>query len=222
MLPARRRLRRRPRRIDLEWKHHAVIPRRHVLWRPGGKQSRWQWSRCFYGVVSGTSIWYPINLLASGFFPNAMVLNTTELAALHLRALLTAGAIHLVTSLLVGLLYGAMLPVLARRPILLGGLIAPVFWSGLLLGILNIVNPLLQRRIDWVLVRSFADRIWRRRRLRGVAAGNGSRRGREFRWLSAWESNRPELSPGRTRSTVREEVQAGRGAADNGRCCGCV
>jgi len=103
-----------------------------------------------YGVVSGTSIWYPINLLAAGFFPNAMHMTTSQLAAFHLRALLTAIAIHLITSLLVGLLYGAMLPVLARRPMLLGGFIAPVFWSSLLLSMLNIVNPLLQRRIDWV------------------------------------------------------------------------
>ena len=60
-----------------------------------------------YGVVNGTSIWYPINLLAAGFFPNAMHITTSELATFHLRALLTAVAIHLITSLLVGLLYGA-------------------------------------------------------------------------------------------------------------------
>jgi hypothetical protein len=103
-----------------------------------------------YGALNGPSIWYPINLLAAGFFPNALHITTSELAAFHLRALFTAIAIHLITSLLVGLLYGAMLPMLARRPIVLGGFIAPVFWSGLLHGILNIVNPLLQRRIDWV------------------------------------------------------------------------
>jgi hypothetical protein len=103
-----------------------------------------------YGVLSGTSIWYPINLLAAGFIPNAVHSTTTsELAAFHLRLLLIATAIHLITSLLVGLLYGAMLPVLARRPILLGGVVAPLFWSGLLRGILNIVNPLLNQRIDW-------------------------------------------------------------------------
>jgi hypothetical protein len=102
-----------------------------------------------YGVISGTSIWYPINLLAAGFLPNAMHLTTSELAAFHFRTLLAATAIHLITSLLVGLLYGAMLPVLARRPILLGGVLAPIFWSGLLHGILNIVSPLLHRRIDW-------------------------------------------------------------------------
>jgi hypothetical protein len=78
-----------------------------------------------------------------------MHVTTNELAAFHLRALLTAIPIHLVTSLLVGLLYGAMLPMLARRPILLGGLIAPLFWSGLLASVLNIVNPILDRRIDW-------------------------------------------------------------------------
>jgi hypothetical protein len=103
-----------------------------------------------YGLISGTSVWYPINLLASGFFPHASHLTTNELAAFHLRALLIAIPIHLITSVLVGLLYGAMLPVLARRPILLGGVIAPLFWSGLLHSILNVVDPLLQRRIDWL------------------------------------------------------------------------
>jgi hypothetical protein len=103
-----------------------------------------------YGVLSGTSIWYPINLLAAGFIPNAAhSTTTTEMTAFHLRLLLIAIPIHLITSLLVGLLYGAMLPMLPRRPILLGGFIAPIFWSGLLYGVLNIINPLLYRRIDW-------------------------------------------------------------------------
>ena len=48
-----------------------------------------------------------------------------------------------------GLLYGAMLPMFPRRPIVLGGLIAPVLWSGLLYTILGLLNPLLASRIDW-------------------------------------------------------------------------
>ena len=103
-----------------------------------------------YGVVSGTSVWYPINLLAMGFFPHASHLTTNEIAAFHVRALLIAVPIHLMTSVLVGLLYGAMLPVLARRPMVLGGVIAPLFWSGLLHGVLNVIDPVLQRRIDWL------------------------------------------------------------------------
>lgn len=102
-----------------------------------------------YGIVSGTSIWYPINLLAAGFFPAAVTMSTSEIAAFHPGALLIAASIHLVTSLLVGLLYGAMLPMLPRRPIVLGGLVAPMVWSGLLYGILAVVNPVMNQRLDW-------------------------------------------------------------------------
>jgi len=103
-----------------------------------------------YGVLSHTSIWYPINLLAAGFFPAAATNTTAEIAAFHLHAFLIAIPIHLITSLLVGLLYGATLPMLPRRPVLLGGFIAPLLWSGLIHGILGIVNPVLNQRIDWL------------------------------------------------------------------------
>jgi hypothetical protein len=102
-----------------------------------------------YGVFSGNGIWYPINLLAAGFFPAAVRLSTGEIAAFHAGALLIAASIHLITSLLVGLLYGAMLPMLPRRPILLGGFIAPIAWTGLLHSILGVVNPVMNQRLDW-------------------------------------------------------------------------
>ena len=103
-----------------------------------------------YGVLNQHSIWYPINLLAVGFFPGAMTQTTSEIAEFHLRMFLIAVPLHLITSLLVGLLYGAMLPILPRRPVLLGGLIAPILWSGLIHSILGIVNPVLNQRIDWL------------------------------------------------------------------------
>src|SRR5580700_5179695 len=103
-----------------------------------------------YGVLSHTSIWYPINLLAAGFFPAAATSTTAEISAFHLRVFLIAVPIHLVTSVVVGLLYGVMLPMLPRRPILLGGFIAPLLWSGLIHSILGIVNPVLNQRIDWL------------------------------------------------------------------------
>jgi hypothetical protein len=103
-----------------------------------------------YGALSHTSIWYPINLLAAGFFPATATDTTAEIAAFHLHAFLIAIPIHLITSLLVGLLYGATLPMLPRRPVLLGGFIAPLLWSGLIHGILGIVNPVLNQRIDWL------------------------------------------------------------------------
>jgi hypothetical protein len=57
--------------------------------------------------------------------------------------------IQVVASLLVGLLYGALLPMLPRHPILLGGIIAPLLWTGLLHSTLGIVNPVLDAHISW-------------------------------------------------------------------------
>ena len=65
-----------------------------------------------YGILSGNGIWYPINLLAAGFFPPHGTETTAEIAAFNLIDFLIAVPIHLITSLLVGLLYGAMLPML--------------------------------------------------------------------------------------------------------------
>ena len=102
-----------------------------------------------YGVFSHTSIWYPINLLVAGFFPKAVTATTSQLAAFHLEAFLIAVPVHLIMSLMVGLLYGAMLPMIPRRPVVLGGIIAPLMWSGLIYGVLGIVNPVLNQRISW-------------------------------------------------------------------------
>jgi len=42
-----------------------------------------------------------------------------------------------------------MLPLLPRRPIVLGGLIGPLLWTGLLYHIIGYVNPVLDDRINW-------------------------------------------------------------------------
>jgi hypothetical protein len=102
-----------------------------------------------FGLLKTGSIWYPINLLAAAIYTQSLKFGSASLSSFHLDSLLIATVIHLITSLLVGLLYGAMLPMIPRRPILLGGLIAPVLWSGLLYTFLGLVNPLLNARIDW-------------------------------------------------------------------------
>jgi hypothetical protein len=103
-----------------------------------------------YGLISQNGIWYPVNLLVAGFFPGAVNATTTQIAEFRVSALFLAITIHLITSLLVGLLYGVMLPMFPRRPILLGGLIAPIMWSGLLYTMLGIINPVMNQRIDWL------------------------------------------------------------------------
>jgi hypothetical protein len=104
---------------------------------------------CAFGVLSHGSIWYPINLLASVVDAESLQLPMDYLTSFHPVLFLVASLLHVVTSILVGLLYGVMLPMFPRRPILLGGLIAPIMWSGLLYATLGIINPLLDQRIDW-------------------------------------------------------------------------
>jgi hypothetical protein len=104
---------------------------------------------CAYGVLKAGSIWYPINLLAAVVYRESLRLGPAQLYSFHTDAFAIAFVLHGVVSILVGLLYGAMLPMFPRRPIVLGGLIAPVLWSGLLYTILGLLNPLLATHIDW-------------------------------------------------------------------------
>ena len=104
---------------------------------------------CLYGLLKQGSIWYPINLLAATAYTQSVHFSLASLKAFHLDSFLLAVGIHLFTSLLVGLLYGAMLPMIPHRPILLGGVVAPILWTGLLHSVLELLNPLLNQLISW-------------------------------------------------------------------------
>src|SRR5260221_3703430 len=104
---------------------------------------------CAYGLLKAGSIWYPINLLAAVVYAESLKLGPAQLNSFHGDSFAVALVLHGIGSVLVGLLYGAMLPMFSRRPIVLGGLIAPVLWSGLLYSILGLLNPLLESHIDW-------------------------------------------------------------------------
>ena len=102
-----------------------------------------------YGIVRYHSIWYVVNLLGGAGVGGWLNPSPEELRHFHLTAFITANLIQGMVTLLVGLLYGAMLPMWPRRPMLLGGIIAPAIWTGLLHSILGIVNPYLADHIDW-------------------------------------------------------------------------
>ena len=104
---------------------------------------------CLYGILKAGSIWYPINLLAASVYAESLKLSPAQLYVFHWDSFAIALGLHAIVSTLVGLLYGAMLPMFPRRPIILGGLIAPVLWSGVLYSILGLLNPLLASHIDW-------------------------------------------------------------------------
>jgi len=102
-----------------------------------------------YGVVAHHSIWYPVNLLAAAGSARISAMSHEQLLAFNGTALLLATMIHVTGSALIGLLYGISLPMLPRHPILFGGILAPVFWSGILHAGMEIINPALEARIDW-------------------------------------------------------------------------
>jgi hypothetical protein len=104
---------------------------------------------CAYGLLKAGSIWYPINLLAAAVYAESLKLGPAQLYSFHADSFAIALGLHVVVSTLAGLIYGAMLPMFPRRPIVLGGLIAPVLWSGMLYTILGLLNPLLASHIDW-------------------------------------------------------------------------
>jgi|SRR5208282_5416284 len=104
---------------------------------------------CLFGLLKTGSIWYPINLLAAVVYAPSEVPPVSQLNSFHAGLFFIAVVLHLGTSILVGLLYGAMLPMFPRRPMVLGGLVAPALWSGLLYSILGLLNPVLESHIDW-------------------------------------------------------------------------
>jgi hypothetical protein len=102
-----------------------------------------------YSLLKYHSLWYAMNLMAAGGFVSWANQSDQFLAQFHMQGFLAALAIHSIASLLVGLLYGAMLPMFPRWPILTAGFIAPLLWTGLLSSVLGIVSPILNDRIDW-------------------------------------------------------------------------
>lgn len=102
-----------------------------------------------YGIVRFHSIWYVVNLLGGAGVGDWLNPTMEQMSHFRLSAFITANIIQGATTLLVGLLYGAMLPIWPKHHIVLGGILAPAAWTGLLHSVLGIVNPFLQQRIDW-------------------------------------------------------------------------
>ena len=102
-----------------------------------------------YGVASHGSPWYPINLLASTIAPPMMQASPEALESFHLGAFAAASVIHAVLSMLAGLVYAALLPMLPGRTLLWGGVVAPGLWSGVAFFALRIVSPTMDAHVSW-------------------------------------------------------------------------
>ena len=104
---------------------------------------------CAFGLIVFGSVWYPINLLAAAALPSLATASPEQLASFDGFALFIATLVHGAMSVLVGFLYAFLLPTMPRRPIFMGGVVAPLLWTGIVWASLGIVNPLLNARIHW-------------------------------------------------------------------------
>lgn len=105
---------------------------------------------CLYGLIAQGSLWYPVNLLAAAALPSLAEAGPAELKAFHLSGFVVALLSHGIISLLVGLLYAAILPMMPSRfTAFWGSFLAPVLWTALVASTLRLINPALNARIAW-------------------------------------------------------------------------
>ena len=107
-----------------------------------------------WGLASGHGVWYPVNLLAGMVLPGIGKMTVPELEQFHASLLLVGIVIHAVLSVVFGLVYGVLLPTLPKlrlvpSPMAWGGLVLPLLWTGVSYGLMGVVNPVLQERVDW-------------------------------------------------------------------------
>jgi hypothetical protein len=101
------------------------------------------------GLIYHGSIWYTINILAATAMANLANADTATLSSFIPEAFIVALIIHAAASILIGLLYGVMLPMFPRYPALWAAIVAPLLWTGLLWSSLSVINPVLDARIEW-------------------------------------------------------------------------
>jgi hypothetical protein len=103
-----------------------------------------------YGVVVQHSIWYPINLMAAAGVPSLANASLATLREFNAAGLTVAILSHITFSILVGLLYTVLLPMLpAKLEWLFGGIITPLMWTGMMYPLFDLINPTLATRVDW-------------------------------------------------------------------------
>jgi hypothetical protein len=105
-----------------------------------------------WGALEGHGLWYPINLLAGMVWAGVGDLPTAEMEQFRLPLLLVGIVIHAIMSVVLGLLYGVLLPTLPAirgGQLAWGGLVMPLLWTGISYGLMGVVNPILQKVVDW-------------------------------------------------------------------------
>jgi hypothetical protein len=104
-----------------------------------------------WSLLSGHGLWYPLNLLAGMVLADPGRRPPEELEVFHADWLVAALALHALLSAGFGVLLAlvwARLPTIPA-PLAWGGLVLPLLWTGISYALMGVVNPVLQRQVDW-------------------------------------------------------------------------
>jgi len=133
-----------------------------------------------YGLIAHASIWYPVNLLAAAAIPSLARADVAQLEAFNGVAFVVALITHGLISMLVGLLFAVLLPMLpSKRAAFWGSMMSPVLWTALVWATLRLINPVLDARIDWLWF--IASQI-----VFGMAAGYVVHRSAKIETMQTW------------------------------------
>jgi hypothetical protein len=113
----------------------AVMPLPAILW----------------GLLTGHGIWYPVNLLAAMVERSVGQRPMDELMVFHADWFVVALILHASLSLVFGVIYGLALPRLPviPGPMCWGSLLMPMLWTAASFGMMGVINPVLQQRVNW-------------------------------------------------------------------------
>ncbi len=104
-----------------------------------------------WGILSKHGIWYPINLLSAMATHHAVAPSVEQLEQYHADWLIAAIVVHAVFAIVFGLAFALVLPAMPKipGPLAWGGLLMPLLWTAMSYGLMGVVNPVLQERVDW-------------------------------------------------------------------------
>lgn len=104
-----------------------------------------------YGLLSGHGIWWPVNLLAGMVIPGIGSRSVNELEQFHPTLLVLSIFIHIVVSLILGLIWGVLMPTLPdiRKPVAWGAVLMPLLWTAVSYIALGAENPGVRDGIEW-------------------------------------------------------------------------
>lgn len=102
-----------------------------------------------HGLVIGRGLFFNLNLLSAVILRRFNDGDLERLQQFDPTALIVALCIHIVASVSIGLIFGLILPMLPISPLYWAGIIGPLLWSGLMHGLMGVINPVMNEYIDW-------------------------------------------------------------------------